>query len=133
MKVTLLTITPNAVQAIELAGRTCYRSEERITDESATKFVRAIRKSGHHSVLEHAYATFVIEGGSRAMTHQLVRHRLMAISQESQRYCDEAGIYSNQYYVIPKSVRDARYEMVHELNPNEEDPGPGKGRTLFQL
>lgn len=120
MKVTLLAVTPEPVKTIEKAGRTCYRSEEKITDESAAKFVRAIRKSGHHSVLEHASATFVIEGGSRAMTHQLVRHRLMAISQESQRYCDEAGIYDKEYYVIPKSVQEAGHAMTYELDTLEE-------------
>lgn len=70
---------------IELAGRTCYKSEKSITDKSANAFVRTITERGHHSVLEHANATvkFVTD---RGVTHELVRHRLAAYSQESTRY-----------------------------------------------
>jgi thymidylate synthase (FAD) len=70
---------------IELAGRTCYKSYDKITPDSASKFVSGIVKSGHESVIEHAYVSvrFV---GSRTFTHQLVRHRLANYSQESQRF-----------------------------------------------
>ncbi|MFA4871971.1 MAG: FAD-dependent thymidylate synthase, partial [Patescibacteria group bacterium] len=57
--------------------------------------------------LMHWFACARITGGSRAFTHQLVRHRRMAASQESQRYCDETGIYENDYYVIPPSIEEA--------------------------
>jgi thymidylate synthase (FAD) len=72
---------------LELAGRTCYKSEDRITPDSAAGFVRRILASGHHSVIEHASATvrFVCD---RGVTHELVRHRLAAYSQESTRYAN---------------------------------------------
>ncbi|MCX7857371.1 MAG: FAD-dependent thymidylate synthase, partial [Deltaproteobacteria bacterium] len=66
------------------------------------EFVRMIRRSGHHSVLEHAYATFRISGVSRACSHQLVRHRLCSFTQKSQRYVDEKDFS----YVIPPSVKN---------------------------
>jgi thymidylate synthase (FAD) len=75
------------LRALELYGRTCYKSEDKITADSAEGFVRRIIKSGHHSVIEHVAATvrFVCD---RGVTHELVRHRLAAYSQESTRYCD---------------------------------------------
>jgi len=84
---TMLWVTPEAEKFIEEAGRTCYKSEEKITDESASSFIRGIIKSGHESVLEHASASFRIVT-NRYTTHQIVRHRLFSYSQESQRYCN---------------------------------------------
>jgi thymidylate synthase (FAD) len=74
---------------IESAGRTCYKSEDKITSESAKGFIRRILKSGHHSVIEHAAATvrFICD---RGVTHELVRHRLASYSQESTRYANYA-------------------------------------------
>ncbi len=74
---------------LELAGRTCYKSEELITGDSAAAFVGRIIKSGHHSVIEHMSITvrFVCD---RGVTHELVRHRLAAYSQESTRYANYA-------------------------------------------
>ncbi len=91
MKVELLAITPDAERLIERAGRTCYLSSNKISDDSHKKFIRMIIKNRHHSVLEHASATFRITGGSRSFTHQIVRHRLCSFSQQSQRYVDEHG------------------------------------------
>lgn len=72
---------------IEKYGRICYKSEDRITDESANKFVRMILKKGHESVLEHEKITvkFVCD---RGVTHEIVRHRIASYSQESTRYCN---------------------------------------------
>ena len=67
---------------------------------SAEKFIEMLIKNGHLSVLEHACATFLIKGGSRAFTHQLVRHRMASFTQQSQRYVDE----SNFHYVVPPSI-----------------------------
>ena len=100
MQVELLAITPDAERLIEQAGRTCYMSHDRITEESSGKFVRMLISKGHLSVLEHAYATFRISGVSRASTHQLVRHRLCSFSQRSQRYVKEA----ENGFVIPPTV-----------------------------
>lgn len=72
---------------IERAGRTCYKSEDRITTDSAAKFVRMIIKRGHESVLEHAVIS-VLFTCDRGVSHELVRHRIAAYSQESTRYCN---------------------------------------------
>lgn len=98
-------ISPSRIlQAIERAGRTCYRSEDRITDESAEAFVRMIVKSGHHSVLEHQSITVWVRC-SRGMSHEIVRHRLAAYSQESTRYCNYAKKkFEGQIRLIPYTV-----------------------------
>jgi thymidylate synthase (FAD) len=75
------------LQRIEKAGRTCYKSEDLITDESAKKFVRMIIRRGHHSVLEHESVSVRIIC-DRGVTHEIVRHRLASYSQESTRYCN---------------------------------------------
>ena len=89
MFVELLSFTPDAEKLIEAAGRTCYLSFGHKTHDSYKKMIRMLIKNGHHSVLEHASATFRITGGSRSFTHQLVRHRLCSYSQQSQRYVNE--------------------------------------------
>lgn len=68
---------PFLVEHVERCGRVCYRSEERITEGSATRFVETLRRSGHESVLEHASLTAIVVC-SRACSHQLVRHRIAA-------------------------------------------------------
>ncbi len=100
-KVELLAITPNAERLIEEAGRTCYLSFDKMADDSHKRFIRMIIKNGHHSVLEHASATFRITGGSRSFTHQIVRHRMASFSQQSQRYVDEHDFH----IVIPPSIQ----------------------------
>ncbi|MGD0785521.1 MAG: FAD-dependent thymidylate synthase [Sedimentisphaerales bacterium] len=100
IKVTLLSITPDAEKLIEEAGRTCYLSYDKIGANSASDFIQRLIKMGHDSPLEHACATFRIENCSRAMTHQLVRHRLMSVSQQSQRYVDE----ENFSFVVPETL-----------------------------
>jgi thymidylate synthase (FAD) len=98
--VTLLAITPGAEKLIEEAGRTCYLSLDRIAEGSEKSFIRNCIRRGHHSILEHAAASFRITGASRAFTHQLVRHRLASFSQQSQRYVDETGFN----YIIPAQI-----------------------------
>ncbi len=100
LKVELVAMTPDPQSVIEQAGRTCYLSFDKMDDDSSAGFIRRLLKMGHESPLEHAYATFRISNCSRAMTHQLVRHRLMAVSQQSQRYVDEHGFT----YVVPQSM-----------------------------
>jgi thymidylate synthase (FAD) len=82
---------PAILKKIEAAGRTCYKSEDKITDESAAVFVRGIIKSGHHSVIEHHNITVRIVT-DRGVTHEIVRHRLASYSQESTRYCNYGAI-----------------------------------------
>lgn len=79
----------NPLQLIESAGRTSYQSRDKITQESATKFVKMLRERGHESVLEHSCLTVEFNNVSRAFTHELVRHRLASFTQESTRYVDE--------------------------------------------
>lgn len=99
-EVILLAVTPRAEKLIEEAGRTCYLSLDRIEDDSEKNFIRRCIRSGHHSILEHASASFRIRGASRSFTHQMVRHRLASFSQQSQRYVSEEEFN----YVIPPAV-----------------------------
>lgn len=72
---------------IERCGRVCYKSEDRITDDSCIKFVGNIIKRGHEAVLEHFNFTvkFIVD---RGVSHEIVRHRVASYSQESTRYCN---------------------------------------------
>lgn len=83
----LTDITGNELKLIELAGRTCYKSEDKITDDSAKKFVSNIIKRGHEAMLEHSILSvkFICD---RGVSHELVRHRLASFAQESTRYCN---------------------------------------------
>lgn len=88
------------LEKIERAGRTCYKSEDRIADGSAERFIASIVKRGHESVLEHASITVRVIC-DRGVTHEIVRHRIAAYSQESTRYCNYSGDkYGNEITVI---------------------------------
>lgn len=80
------------LQHIERIGRTCYKSEDRITEdgESARKFVKGLIARKHDAMLEHSTlsVTFVVD---RGVSHEMVRHRIMSFAQESTRYCNYAG------------------------------------------
>lgn len=81
-------VTPKALELIEKAGRTCWKSEDKIEEGSAEKFIRGtLMKKQHYSVLEHAVATFRFIC-DRGVTHEMVRHRIASFSQESTRYCN---------------------------------------------
>jgi len=75
------------LKKIEVCGRVCYKSEAKITPESAEKFVRNVIKNKHESVLEHVSFTvrFIVD---RGVSHEIVRHRIASYSQESTRYCN---------------------------------------------
>ncbi len=75
------------LKKIELCGRVCYKSEDKITLDSAKRFVKNIIDSGHHSVLEHFNISVRIIT-DRAISLEIVRHRLASYSQESTRYCN---------------------------------------------
>ena len=88
------------LKTIEVAGRTCYKSEGKITLGSAQEFCRRIMQQGHLSVIEHvSFSVRFI--ANRGFTHELVRHRLASYSQESTRYCDYAGEVA---FVLPPWV-----------------------------
>lgn len=98
------TDTEDADLLAEFAGRSCYESWNRPnpkTRENAD-YLKHILEVGHESVLEHATVTFYIEGVSRALTHELIRHRMLSYSQASQRFIkmDEAE------YVLPPAIKE---------------------------
>ena len=96
MKVTLIQATPNPVETSAQIASICYDSDPK----DPMKLVQHLYKGGHHSVFEHIYFTFKIEGISRACSHQLVRHRHCSFTQRSQRYCSEDGFE----YVTPETM-----------------------------
>lgn len=98
----LLAVTPDCERVIESAGRTCYESYDKVTENSHRKIIRHLLKNGHTSVFEHASITFRLSGVSRSLTHQLVRHRVASYSQKSQRYVKEHDFD----FVIPDDVID---------------------------
>lgn len=75
---------------IERAGRTCYKSEDKVAEGSAEKFIGALLRRGHESVIEHGSITVRIIC-DRGVSHEIVRHRIASYSQESTRYCNYAG------------------------------------------
>ena len=101
MKVTLIQATPNPVETIAQIASICYDSDPK----DPMKLVQHLYKGGHHSVFEHVYFTFKIEGISRACSHQLVRHRHCSFTQRSQRYCSEDGFE----FVTPPTVDDGLF------------------------
>lgn len=129
MKVTLTRFTEQPIMAIEEAASNCYNS----TPDGSGKIMRHCIKSGHQSVTEFCDFTFHIEGVSRALSHQFVRHRMASYAQRSQRYCNEDSFgyvtpksisSNNEALVIYKEVmRDLalRYNQLQELGISNED------------
>jgi thymidylate synthase (FAD) len=118
MNVRLISSTPNPELTIARAARLCYRSgyDEDMTIEKAQKLIREIVARGHESVLEHASFTFLIEGISRAASHQLVRHRLASYSQQSQRYIN----FKNPEFIVPLSIKENKTLMNYFLEQNRK-------------
>jgi thymidylate synthase (FAD) len=118
--VKLMAITPDAEQVIELGCRTCYLSFHRYDPPKSTdELIKKILLKRHFSVLEHASATFRITGGSRVFTHELVRHRFISPSQESQRYVCYANKPGKKkttdfQYVLPETIWHSKNEAVSE-------------------
>ena len=108
------------LKAIERIGRTCYKSEDKITDDSYEAFVRNLIKRGHLSVIEHCSVTADIIC-DRGVTHEIVRHRIGSYSQESTRYCNySADKYGNEITVIDPGTAfewgDTPAAMAKRLN-----------------
>lgn len=119
-------LTKEAIDAvyrtIELAGRTCYKSEDKITETSSRKFVSNIIKHGHEAMIEHANMTvrFIVD---RGVSHELVRHRLASFAQESTRYCvagDTKLTYNNPH----------RHETIAELYENFKNSQNGAWKRI---
>ena len=111
------------LKLIELAGRTCYKSDNLITQDSAKNFVEKIAQRGHESVIEHYNITvrFIC---NRGFTHELVRHRLAAYSQESTRYCNyNKDKFGSEITVIkPFEINEntKEYDLWKEAMQNAE-------------
>ncbi|MBQ9364432.1 MAG: FAD-dependent thymidylate synthase [Schwartzia sp.] len=106
INVKLLSFTPNPERVVAMAARLCYSSSgaaelnEKMTDEKVEAFVQKLVEMGHESPVEHVSFTFAVEGISRVLTHQLVRHRIASYSQQSQRY-----VAAHDFeYVVPPTI-----------------------------
>ena len=129
MKVTLIQATPNPIEIIAQIASICYDSDP----ANPMGLVKHLYRNGHHSVFEHIYFTFKIEGISRACSHQLVRHRHCSFTQRSQRYCSEDGFkvilppsieksYPEEctYEHIVRDIDEAYAELQNNGIPNED-------------
>jgi thymidylate synthase (FAD) len=126
LRVDLLSRTPNGLSLIYAAFRQCYSPgfagdlwprllQGEVGLDKQSEFIETILASGHDSPVEHVSFTFAVEGISRALTHQLVRHRIASYSQQSQRYVDG----SNFDYILPPAIgripeARARFESFME-------------------
>lgn len=101
MKVTITNYTPDPIHHISRSAAICYGK----SDDKPSR-VRNCVKMGHTSILEHASVSFLVDGSSRACSHQLVRHRMASYLQESQRY-NRYDLSGDDWYVTPPSVKDS--------------------------
>ncbi len=110
LKVELLKYTPQPEEAVSLAAKLCYSNSdisalsEKVSTNDQKSFIDKIVNIGHHSVLEHISFTFGIEGVSRALTHQLVRHRVASYSQKSQRYVKHKEGFD---FIFPDTIKSS--------------------------
>jgi thymidylate synthase (FAD) len=111
LEVKLLSGTPDSMSLIYAAFRQCYSpgfvgdlwprlTRGEIDAEKQAQFISKVLESGHDSPVEHVSFSFAVQGVSRALTHQLVRHRIASYSQQSQRYVDE----SDFEYILPPAI-----------------------------
>ena len=106
LKVKLLRYTPEPERVVALAARLCYSASgigelnENLSEEKIAQMVSRMVKSGHGSTIEHVSFTFGVEGVSRVLTHQLVRHRIASYDQQSQRYVAEHDFL----YITPPEI-----------------------------
>ena len=125
MKVKLIAYTPNPEQVIASSAKLCYSAvgideiQNDLTLENTEKFVNMLMDIGHESPIEHVSFTFAVEGVSRVLTHQLVRHRMASYSQQSQRY-----VKLEQFeYIIPpeiEKIEDAKKMFVEAMEKDQE-------------
>ena len=107
-------------QLVEFAGRSCYESFRKPNPATARNkdyIARTLHEQKHWSIAEHATATFYITGVSRALTHELIRHRHLSYSQLSQRFVDE----SEAPIVIPPAAKESDAEVVYHREDYYED------------
>jgi len=117
MKVKLINHPKDPDRICASAALSCYSENpsseifEDLTDEKARKAIAKIVGMGHLSVIEHASFTFSVESVSRALTHQLVRHRIASYSQQSQRY---VSMKKAEYIIPPSVARDGKAKKEYE-------------------
>lgn len=126
LKVELLQYTPEPEKLVSAAAKLCYSncgvSEilENLSDDSTDRFIKMLMDLGHESPIEHVNFTFGVEGVSRALTHQLVRHRIgCSYSQQSQRYVK----LSQFEYIIPpqiENIKEAKDKFVKAMEYNQK-------------
>ncbi|RKD33814.1 FAD-dependent thymidylate synthase [Thermohalobacter berrensis] len=123
LKVNLLKYTPEPEKLVASAAKLCYSPvgideiEEKLDKEKIEKFLDMLMGLGHESPVEHVNFTFAVEGVSRVLTHQLVRHRIASYSQQSQRY-----VKLDQFeYIIPPSIENNSKAKELFIKAMEED------------
>lgn len=123
LKVSLLRYTQEAEQLVAAAAKLCYSSvgvediEEKLDDKKTESFIDMLMRLGHESPIEHVSFTFGVEGVSRVLTHQLVRHRIASYSQQSQRY-----VKLEQFdYIIPPSIESVPEAKAMFIEAMEQD------------
>ncbi len=128
LKVKLLRYTPDGEKLVASAAKLCYSPvgieeiEDNLDPEETDRFLSLLMDLNHESPIEHVNFTFAVEGVSRTLTHQLVRHRVASYSQQSQRY-----VKLDQFeYIIPPAIRDnkiakAIFEKAMEEDQNQYD------------
>lgn len=128
--------TEEANEVIELAGRVCYKSEDKISESSAKRFIESLIKRGHESVLEHAAFTakFICD---RGVSHEIVRHRVASYSQESTRYVNygskengivvvdpcfwERGSAKHKYWQVQMKQAEEAYLDLLEMGASPQE------------
>ena len=114
MKVTLIQATQDPVNLIAKIASICYDSQPK----NPLGLVKHLYRNGHHSVFEHVHFTFLVEGISRACSHQIVRHRHCSFTQRSQRYCSEDSFG----FVVPATAdKDVFRNAMREIEKLYED------------
>ncbi len=117
MKVELLTYTPDPERYVAAAAKLCYSPSGvadiagGLTDEEVDRFLGTLMDLGHQSPIEHVSYTFGVEGVSRVLTHQLVRHRLASYSQQSQRY---VRLDAFEYITPPMIAEDPEAKAIFD-------------------
>ncbi|MCX6710043.1 MAG: FAD-dependent thymidylate synthase [Candidatus Woesearchaeota archaeon] len=112
LKVILEEYTPNGEKLVAKAANLCYSGksiddlDESLTNEKQERIITQVTGSGHLSVLEHISYSFLIDGISRACSHELVRHRIASYSQQSQRYVNYAKNASAINFVVPPEISE---------------------------
>lgn len=127
MKVSIRSKTPDMVGVISKAAGLCYGK-----DDKSAKRVRACYKVGHTGIFEHASVSFLVNGVSRACSHQLVRHRMASYLQESQRYV-KYDLSGDNWYVVPPSVKSNAYMLAEYDEKMAEDAKAYKDALAYGI